>query len=214
MCMLKGHSACALFTMGEDMKKMGLPPFWGAYINCTNVDETTKKAAANGAKVVKEPFDVMDVGRMSVITDPTGAAVSLWQGKKHIGAGVRNETGAMCWNELLTSNVDAAGKFYISTFGYKADAMDMGPMGTYTIFKNGDTQIAGMMALTPDMKGVPSNWLTYFAVADCDASTKRIGELGGKVLMAAHDIPNVGRFAVCQDPQGAVFAVIKLTNPS
>jgi predicted enzyme related to lactoylglutathione lyase len=119
----------------------------------------------------------------------------------------------MCWNKLLTSNVDAAGKFYRATFGWTSEPMDMGPAGTYTIFKAGDERVGGMMALTPQMKGVPPHWLSYFAVADCDGTVKKVGELGGRVLVAPTDVPNVGRFAVCRDGQGAAFAVIKLKNP-
>jgi hypothetical protein len=66
-----------------------------------------------------------------------------------------------------------------------------------------------MMAMPPNMKGVPSNWLVYIAVADCDVSAKKVTELGGKVVMAPVDIPNVGRFAIATDPQGAAFALFK-----
>lgn len=168
-------------------------------------------ATQNGGKVIREPFDVpMDGGRISVVQDPTGAMVAMWQAKKHIGAGVINEPGAMCWNELSTSNLDAAGKFYRATFGWTAEQMDMGGGGTYTIFKAGDERVGGMTALTPQMKGVPPHWLTYFAVTDCDGTVKEVNELGGKVLVPPTDIPEVGRFAVCLDGQRAAFAFIKL----
>jgi len=212
ICSLKEHNAAGIYKLSNEMLSQGVPPHWLPYVNVTNVDETTKKAAQNGGTVVKEPFDVMDVGRMSVIQDPTGATFAMWQAKRHIGAGIINEPGAMCWNELATSNVDAAGKFYSATFGLTTDPMDMGPAGTYTIFEAGTERIGGMMALSPQMKGVPSHWLTYFAVADCDATVKKVGELGGKVLKPPTDVPNVGRFAVCQDGQGAAFAVIKLQS--
>ncbi|RMG61620.1 MAG: VOC family protein, partial [Calditrichaeota bacterium] len=57
---------------------------------------------------------------------------------------------------------------------------------------------------------VPSHWLVYFAVEDCDATVKTAQSLGGQVLVSPSDIPGVGRFAILQDPQGAVFAIIKL----
>jgi predicted enzyme related to lactoylglutathione lyase len=69
-----------------------------------------------------------------------------------------------------------------------------------------------MMAMPPNMKGAPSSWLAYFSVTDCDASTKKVGQLGGKVIAPPMDIPNVGRFAIVQDPQGAVFALFKTTH--
>jgi predicted enzyme related to lactoylglutathione lyase len=201
--------ASALYKMGESMK--GIPPHWDSYVTVDDVDAIAKKAAANGAKLLKEPFDVMDVGRMAVIQDPTGAALCLWTAKKHIGAGVIHDPGAMTWNELFTSDVDRAGKFYASTFGWTLTPVDMGQMGTYTLFGRAGQKnnVGGMMPLGPQMKGVPAHWLIYFAVTDVDASAKLAGESGGKVLSPPMDIPNVGRFATIQDPQGAVFAVYK-----
>ena len=211
MAKVNGKDAAGIFKMGKEMQ--GMPPNWGSYIAVEDADATTKKAITNGAKAMKEPFDVMDVGRMAVLQDPSGAFVSIWQAKKHHGVGAKQEIGALCWNELYTTNVDAAGKFYVNTFGWKTESMDMGPMGTYTLFqdpalgKKGN--IGGMMNMPPNMKGVPSNWLAYFEVAEVDASTKKATELGGKVLMPAMDIPNIGRFSIVQDPQGAALALYK-----
>jgi len=81
-----------------------------------------------------------------------------------------------------TDDVDVAGKFYCTTFDWTAEPMDMGPAGTYTIFRAGSTQIGGMMATPAQMKDVPPHWLTYFGVTDCDGTVKKVGELGGKVL--------------------------------
>lgn len=210
MCKAGGEMAAALYKMGPEMAAMNLPPHWLSYVTVDDVDATTKKVTANGGKVMKEAFDVMDVGRMSVATDPSGGAIAFWQPKKHIGATVKREPGSLCWNELLTTNVDQAGKFYTQTLGWKTEGMDMGPMGTYTLFSldgTKDTQLGGMMA--HPMKGAPSAWLAYFATTDVDASVKKANELGGKTITPAMDIPNVGRFAILQDPQGAVFAVFK-----
>ena len=214
MAKVNGKDAAGIFKMGASMQ--GIPPNWGSYIAVEDADAMTKKAVANGAKVMKEPFDVMDVGRMAVMMDPSGAAFAIWQAKKHHGVGAKGENGALCWNELYSTNVDAAGKFYVNTFGWKTDSMDMGPMGTYTLFqdpvKGKEENIGGMMNMPPNMKGVPSHWLSYFEVVDVDASTKKAGELGGKVLMPPMDIPNIGRFSIIQDPQGAVFALFKTTH--
>ena len=202
----------ALFQMGEGMQ--GIPPNWLSYITVTDVDATAKKAAENGGKVMKEPFDVMDVGRMAVLQDPTGATFALWQAKKHIGAGVLNEPGALSWNELYTTDVDAAGKFYVRTIGWNTETAEMGEMGAYTLFKRpGEKDNAGgMLKMPPNMAGVPSNWLVYFLVTDCDASTAKAKALGGNVVMPPMDIPDIGRFSVITDPQGAVFALFKMTH--
>lgn len=211
MAKVNGKDAAGVFQMGPEMK--GMPPNWGSYLAVEDADAMTKKAVANGATAMKEPFDVMDIGRMAVLQDPSGAVISLWQAKKHRGVFAKRELGALCWSELYSTNVDAAGKFYVSTFGWKTDSMDMGPMGTYTLFqdplKGKEENIGGMMNMPPNMKGVPSHWLSYFEVADVDSSAKKAGELGGKVVMPPMDIPNIGRFSIVQDPQGATFALYK-----
>jgi uncharacterized protein len=211
MAKLSGQTPGALYKMGKEMA--GVPPHWLSYVTVADVDATAKKAVAAGGKLMKEPFDVMTFGRMAVITDPTGATFAIWQAKEHIGATVKSEPGSLAWNELYTTNVDAAGKFYVQTFDWQTQAMDMGPMGTYTLFipkgAEKSDHAGGMMGMPPNMKGAPSNWLTYFATADVDASTKKAGELGGKTMMPPTDIPNVGRFSILQDPQGAVFALFK-----
>jgi predicted enzyme related to lactoylglutathione lyase len=74
----------------------------------------------------------------------------------------------------------------------------------------GQTPIGGIFPMTPDMKGVPPHWGIYFQVADCDKTVAQATSLGGKVFVPPTDIPKTGRFSVLQDPQGAVFTVIKL----
>jgi predicted enzyme related to lactoylglutathione lyase len=209
MCEIGGKPVCALYKMGADMK--GMPPNWASYITVDNVDDVAKKVTANNGKLMKEPFDVMTFGRMAVAQDPTGAVVCFWQAKDHIGAHVRDDQGTLCWNELFTTNVDAAGKFYTNVVGWKAKAMDMGPMGTYTLFHLGDEKknVGGMLAVPPNMKGVPSHWLAYFATNDVDGFTKKVTALGGKQIAPPTDIPNIGRFSIVQDPQGATFALYK-----
>lgn len=209
MCKLGEHHCAALYGMGESMK--GVPPHWASYITVESVDATAKAAAENGGKVLKQPFDVLDVGRMAVIEDPTGAMFCLWTAKNHIGVDVIHEPGSLTWNELFTSDTARAAEFYRKTIGWSTEAVDMGPMGTYTLFNRPGERAntAGMIPLGPHMKGVPPHWLAYFAVADCDASAREVSALGGRVVAPPMDIPNIGRFAIAQDPQGASFAVYK-----
>ena len=88
----------------------------------------------------------------------------------------------------------------------------MGPAGIYTIYKNGGVQAGGMMQIGKEMGPVPPHWAVYFAVDDCDATVAKAGSLGAKTIVPPTDIPEVGRFGIIQDPQGAVFAVIKITG--
>ncbi len=211
MVKANGKTAGALFGMGKEMAAMS-PPNWLAYIAVENADATAKQIVANGGSLVKEPFDVMDAGRMAVCKDPSGAHFAIWQAMKHQGAEVVQENGSLAWNELMTNNVDACGKFYTQTFGYKTEAQDMGSMGVYTLFKvpsDPTKNAAGMMGFPPDMKNVPPHWLSYITVSDVDASAKKVKALGGTVIVPGTDIPKIGRFAVIQDPQGASFALYK-----
>lgn len=209
MAKVGGETVGAVYQMGKEMQ--GIPTHWLSYVTVDDADAIVKKATANGGKVMKEPFDVMTFGRMAVLTDPSGASLAVWQPKQHIGATVKQDPGSLCWNELYTTNVDAAGKFYANTFGWTTKAIDMGKMGSYTLFgRDGkDNNVGGMMNMPPDMKGVPSNWLAYFAATDVDASTKKAESLGGKTIMPPMDIPNIGRFSIVQDPHGGTFALYK-----
>ena len=196
-----GKDAAALY---ENKK---LPPHWASYVAVKSADEIAKKAKSLGGKVVAEPFDVMDVGRMAVIQDPQSATFCIWQAGRHIGAKVVGEPNTMCWNELMTEDIESARKFYSALFGWKPKISP-----GYTEMLVGDTATGGMMQITEEMKGMPSHWWPYFAVADCDASTKKVQSLGGKLHMGPQDIPDTGRFAVLEDPQGAWFNIIHL-NP-
>jgi predicted enzyme related to lactoylglutathione lyase len=205
MLQSKGHAAGALYTMRKEMRENHVPPHWGSYVAVENTDQSAAKARQLGGKVIAEPFDVMDAGRMAVIQDPTGAVFSLWQAMKHPGIGVFNEPGALCWTELITTDTDAAKRFYTGLFPWQTESMDGGM--PYTVFKVGENRIGGMMQRTPEMGNVPPFWLAYFEVDDCDAATAKALSLGGKALMPAQEVPSYGKIAVLQDPQGASFGL-------
>jgi uncharacterized protein len=207
-----GKDVGALYKMPEEMTSQGIPPNWLSYASTANADETAEKAKSLGGTLMKEPFDVMDVGRMAVIQDPTGAVFAIWQAGTHKGAGVVNLPNSLCWNELATNDTEKAGDFYSSLFGWGKNVQQMGPM-TYTSFMNGDRPAGGMYKPSPEMGNTPPHWLVYFAVDDTDAKVMKAEELGAKTIAPPMDIPDTGRFAILQDPQGAAFAIIKLANP-
>ena len=212
MLQLDGKEVGALFQMTPDMTAQGIPPNWLSYVSVANADETSDKAKANGATVMKGPFDVQTVGRMAVIQDPTGAVFAIWQPGTHKGAEIYNVPNTFCWNELATRDTAKAGNFYSSVFNWNKNTQNFGPM-EYTIFENEGKGNGGMFAITPEMGNLPPHWLPYFAVDDCDAKAKKAADLGGKIMKPADNIPGVGRFAILLDPQGAAFAIIKLDNP-
>jgi len=209
---LDGKDVGGLYDMPSEMTSEGVPPHWMSYVSVKSADEAAAKAKSLGAKLMKEPFDVADVGRMSVIQDPTGAVFAIWQAGTSSGSGIYNVPNSLCWNELATPDTDKAGEFYTGLFGWSKNDKDMGSM-TYTLFVNGERRAGGMYKPTPEMGDIPPNWLAYFAVDDADAKVSKAKELGATIIVPPMDIPEVGRFAVIQDPQGATFGIIKLNNP-
>jgi predicted enzyme related to lactoylglutathione lyase len=163
-----------------------------------------------GGNVLAEPMDVMDLGRMAILADPTGAVVGIWQPGSFPGAGLVNEVGTFGWNELGTRDTAAAKDFYGAVFGWGYDDEPSPRVGTYTIWKVGEAMVGGMLDM--DALGMPAeippNWLVYFTVEDADAAVEKVNAGGGSVMNGPIDIP-VGRFAVLDDPFGAVFAVMQ-----
>ena len=202
MLKLKGQYVAALYGMDKSQKERGLHPHWNVYITVASADDAAAKAKSLGGTIVAEPFDVMDVGRMATVKDPAGAQIMLWEAKKHQGAGIVDEAGAICWFELNVHDVDAAKAFYTGLFGWTA-----GGSPEYTEWINGEKHIGGMMQIKPDWGPVPPTWTSYIMVDDCDATAAKATALGATIITGPDDIPNTGRFAIVKDPQGAVIAI-------
>lgn len=210
LAMLRDRPVAGLSPLMSDQQ----PVAWTTYVSTDAADGVAEKVKANGGQVVAEPMDVMELGRMTVFLDPQGAALGAWQPIQFPGAGIVNEPGAFTWNELLTRDIGAAHAFYPAALGWTADEQDFLGM-KYTLWKVGDDMVAGGMPMGDEFPAeVPSYWAVYFAVDDTDATAQRATELGGTVMRPPSDIPDVGRFAVLVDPQGAVFAVIKNAQPA
>ena len=112
--------------------------------------------------------------------------------------------GRFIWHELLTTDTAAAAAFYPKVVPWRTQPSNM---PGYTIFMAGGTQVGGLMALPADASGTPAHWLVYVGTPNVDATCAQAQGLGARICKAATDIPNVGRFAVLADPQGATFAV-------
>jgi uncharacterized protein len=206
MFKMRGKNVGAANSLDAQARARGVPPHWGSYVSVASADEAAKHAKALGGTALAEPFDVMDVGRMAVLQDPTGAVFCVWQPKKHAGVDILGEPGSLCWTELTTRDTKAATTFYTSLFGWSAKAGSAG--GTeYTELSNQGTPQGGIMATPPQMGNAPPHWTPYFGVTDVDAVAAKAGQIGGRTYVPPTDIPAVGRFAVIADPQGAVFCV-------
>jgi len=215
-----GKEIGGAYRMMPQMLEQGVPPHWLSYVGVTSADDTTARATELGGTVVMGPMDVLDIGRMSLLHDPTGAMFALWQPKRHRGHGVSGEVGAVCWNELLTNDVERATAFYSKLFGWKPAVQQMGPT-RYTMMMRETTR--GMMRGEEPACGImeipreagpecPSNWMVYFQVGDTEEQVARAIELGGDQSGEIHDVPRIGRMAVLTDSTGAYFAVIRLNQ--
>ncbi len=184
-------------------------PSWNTYVSVADADATAALVSGAGGQVPTAPMDVDGQGRMAMFADDQGAIIGAWQPKAFHGAGLVNEPGCLCWNELACRDTGAAARFYQRVFGWQADTSQMGPM-TYTEWRLGGRPVGGMVHMDEDWpEGIAPQWMVYFAVADCDAAAARAGELGGQVRVPPTDVP-AGRFAVVSDPHGAGFTIITL----
>jgi predicted enzyme related to lactoylglutathione lyase len=193
-----------------------------------SADETGAKVRDAGGKVLTDPFDIMDSGRMAVCADPEGAVFCLWQAKQHRGAQIINEHGSLNFNGLNTRDVDAAKAFYGEVFGWTTQKFGGAEMWTLPAYGDhleaGDPGlrqrvaemgvggfedvVASILLIADDHAHLRPAWDVTFAVDDADAIAEKAAELGGSVLVAPFDAPWV-RMAVIADPAGATFIASK-----
>ncbi|MFD9796374.1 VOC family protein [Streptomyces sp. NPDC059070] len=215
VCLLKGKPVAGIMkamnpdgTVPDPMP----PTAWTTYLATDSLDSTLKTVADAGGTVVMGAQDVMELGRMAVVADPTGAVFGLWQAGTFDGAGIVNEHGALIWNELNTGDTAAATQFYGAVLPLTAAPTEMPGAEGYIELKVGGRAIGGMMDLAALPPGVPPHWMPYFAVDDVDSVQAAAVRAGGSVLAPAFDMA-AGRMAVLADPQGGGFSVINATTP-
>ena len=205
-----GNFVCGLFQIHEQMIAEGFHPHWVCYLATDDVEAATARVTGSGGNVINGPFDVFDAGRMSVVADPTGATFGIWQPKEHIGAGLVYEPGSLGWNELYTTDTEAANAFYASVFGWSRSTHQVGPEAEdYHEFKLGEANVAGMIQIKPSWGEVPPNWGTYFNVEDVDASFQNAQHMGAEVVVPLMEEANV-KFSYLKDPQGVYFGIVQV----
>ena len=189
------------------------PSRWVPFIAVDSVDRVTTRAHELRASIVSAPADVDGVARTSIINDPAGGVVGLWEARGRNGADMLDRAGAMWWAELLTRDVHGAKGFYSNLLGWKpVDTLKYGIR--YTVFKDGDSSIAGILPIGSDWGPVTPYWQVLFAVDNCDAAVERAKSAGGSLIFGPNDIPNAGRAAVLCDPRNAIFVVMQPNEPA
>ncbi|MFN0252026.1 MAG: VOC family protein [Kofleriaceae bacterium] len=181
---------------------------WLSHLRVNDAKESAQKVKALGGKILMDAEKIGNVGTKAVVADPHGGVLALWQptDPKEQSSPVANHR--FCWNELTSKNPTASVAFYKELGGFATDSMEMGPdMGTYHLLKTGEAMIAGIMKAP--MAEAPHAWTPYVQVANADSVADKAKRLGAHLIVPPMDIPNVGRFAIFADPQGAVLGILQ-----
>jgi uncharacterized protein len=187
---------------------MNFPPHWGMYVAVDKLEDAVAHIKRLGGSELSPIIDVPTVGRMQTMLDAQHAAFSVYEASTPHQPDAARQVGDVSWHELMTTDAAAALKFYAALFGWQqSTAMEMGPMGTYYIFKGGSYDLGGMMNKPPEMANVPPHWGIYFRVPDVDAGAERVKSHGGQVVNGPMDVPGGSRVVNCVDPQGAYFSL-------
>lgn len=202
-------AAGGMLTLTQEMCDGGARPIWLGYLGVDDVDAAVAKAVAAGGKVQMDAFDAPGVGRIAMIMDPQGVPIYLMRGASDEDSTAYQRTGMghVAWNELMTSDREAALAFYRDHFGYaKAGAMDMGPeLGEYSFIAHAGETVGAVMKASLES---PTIWQFYARVPDVDAAADKVKAGGGQVLFGPMDVPTGERVLLGIDPQGASFGLV------
>jgi predicted enzyme related to lactoylglutathione lyase len=201
-----------LSELDDDLKKQGIPATWNHYVAVENADETAERVEELGGSMVVPVMQVLSAGRLGFLTDPTGAALGIWEAEEHGGFEIVTEANSVCWHELATRDLAGATEFFEDLFGWATVDNPVAPAGYRTI-KLGHDDLGGILQMTEEWGDMPPHWTVYFAVEDADGISEQIEKAGGTVHHGPFDTP-IGRLAVCGDDQGAHFHVLALQTPA
>jgi uncharacterized protein len=209
------RGVAGLMPIPDDAKAAGVGPAWMGYILVDDVDGMARRIVAEGGKLHKGPVTVPGIIRFAVVADPQGAGFL-------IAAPIPTEAppplppgapGTVGWHELYAVDGKSVFAFYEKLFGWTKDqALDMGPVGVYQLFKTGGEHAMGGIMTKPAQMPLPY-WGYYFNVAGgIDAAIGRVTTGGGKILNGPIQVPGGTWIVQAMDPQGAFFALAAHTR--
>lgn len=199
------------FSVAGGFETDSMPAAWFSYIGVDSVDEAAARAVELGAKIVREPMDVMEIGRASLLQDPTGALVSIWEAKGEEDPVPAPINGTVCWREVVTEDIERTLEFYREWLGWSATKNSFGEFTYYTL-SHGEQLVGGAMQMMPgavDSCNQQPRWGIVFNVDDVDDTYETALSNGATSIQAPHDLEGVGRFAGLKDPAGAAFGIMK-----
>lgn len=187
---------------------MNVPPHWVMYIGASELEAAVATVETLGGSSLSPVIEIPTVGRMRAMRDPQGAMFALFEPSPRDGTPeTEPAVGDVSWHELLTTDSDAAMRFYSEAFGWTEMAThDMGPMGVYRMFGRA-FMFGGMMTKGDEMAKEPTAWGIYFRVPDIQSAVARVKAGGGQLLNGPMEVPGGSQVAQCLDPQGAYFAL-------
>jgi uncharacterized protein len=183
-------------------------PHWFSYIGVDDVDAAATKIVAAGGSIHMPPATMEGVGRMAMVADPQGVVFYVMKGASPEASTAfkRMAPGHGEWNELQTSDDQAALAFYGDQFGWTKDgAMPMGEMGDYSFLAHNGGMIGAVMRVQP---GESPGWNYFFRVGDIDEAKQRIEDAGGSVRQGPMEVPGGDFVIYATDPAGARFGVV------
>ena len=209
-----GGFAGGVLPLTDEMQQHGARPTWLGYIGVDDTDTAIASIEQAGGKTLMPATDIANVGRIAMVADPQG--VPFYVMKPTPPANDPNAQSDVFsvdqpqhvrWNELSTTDPDAALDFYKGQFGWGQEGdMDMGEMGKYRFIQNRGTNIGAVMR-KPDQLPV-SRWTYYIGVDDIDRAADAIKSGGGQILHGPMEIPG-GEYSLNgMDPQGASFGLV------
>jgi uncharacterized protein len=151
--------------------------------------------------------------RFAVMSDPQGAGIVPFTPNPAMPSPERPAPpvpGTIGWHELYTTDLEGGFDFYNKLFGWsKLNDMDMGSMGVYRIFDQGDHKAMGDGGMMTKPANVPvSSWNFYFNVDSIKAAIERVKNGGGKIINGPMQVPGGSWIIQGQDPQGAIFSLV------
>lgn len=193
--------------IGELPADRPLPKAWTTYFASDDAGVTAERITENGGTVAVGPVPTDAGGRMAVAADPCGAVFGLWEAGDGTSLDVRDEPGALAWNELVTRESIWVDKFYTAVFRATAEEAPTQYAGRAQLSVGG-RPVAGITSMgeLPEDRG--PYWMAFFAVEDVEAAEERVVELGGTRRRGSYDSP-YGRQATVADPEGSVFALME-----
>jgi uncharacterized protein len=192
----------------------GHTPVWGTYVWVDDVDETVAKAREAGGKVILEPFDALDGGRLALLADPSGGVIAAWQVGENKGAQIVNEPSAWSMSALRTNDLARAARFYGEVFGWETESFGPATMCRLPGYVGGEPSQPVprdvVAVLLPADADAPAVWGVDFWIDDVERGVADVRRLGGSVLAGPYDAPPSFRQAVVADPGGAAFSISQL----